>query len=159
MNLLTTRFDPFDELTTLRNRMDRLFNRFGYNEELDQPVLAGNWMPTTDIQETKDALILKAELPGVDEKDINVEIENNVLTINGERKQEAKTEEKGYERIERSFGKFYRAFTLPTNVDATKILAQYQNGVLNITLPKREEAKPKKVHIEIKRALTSPKAA
>ena len=159
MNLLTTRFDPFDELTTLRNRMERLFNRYGYNEELDQPVLAGNWMPTTDIQETKDALLVKAELPGMEEKDINVEIENNTLTISGERKQEFKTEEKGFERIERSYGKFFRAFTLPPNVDPAKIAAHYTNGVLNVTLPKKEEAKPKKVHVEVKKALTTPKAA
>lgn len=153
MNLLTTthRHDPFQELTTLRNRMDRLFNRFP--EEWEEPVLSGNWMPLTDIQETKDALMVKAELPGIEEKDINLEIEDNTLTISGERKLETKSEEKGFERIERAYGKFFRAFTLPPNVDTAKIVANYNNGVLAVTIPKKEEAKPKKIHLDIKKAI------
>lgn len=160
MNLLTTRFDkfePFEELTTLRNRLDRLFNRFG--ENFEEPIYSGNWMPTTDIFETKDNLIIKAEIPGMEMKDINVEIENNVLTIRGERKFEEKTEEKGFQRFERAYGKFVRTFTLPPGVNPEKILATYNNGILELELPKKEEAKPKKVHVDVKKALTAAKAA
>ena len=157
MALLTTRFDPFQELNTLRTRMDRLFNRFG--EEWEEPVMTGNWVPATDIHETRDALVLKAELPGMDEKDITVEIENNTLTISGERKLEIKVEEKDFRRIERSYGRFLRAFTLPPNVDSAKISATYVNGILQLVIPKKDEAKPKKIHLEVKKALGSPKAA
>jgi len=164
MNLLTTRFDkfePFEELTTLRNRLDRLFYRFDrrFGENFDEPIYSGNWMPTTDIFETKDNLIIKAELPGMEMKDINVEIENNVLTIQGERKFEEKTEEKGFQRFERAYGKFVRTFTLPPGVNPDKIVATYNNGILELDLPKKEEAKPKNVHVDVKKALTTAKAA
>jgi HSP20 family protein len=151
---LMTRFqtwDPFDELTTLRDRMDRLFARVG--EDVEQPILTGNWMPVTDVFETREALILKVELPGMTEKDIDIEFENNVLTITGERKFEEKTEEKGYQRFERKYGKFVRAFTLPPNVAPDKILANYANGILEINIPKKEESKPKKVKLEVRKAL------
>ena len=160
MNLLTPRFDkfePFEELTTLRNRLDRLFNRFG--DTFEEPIYSGNWMPTTDIFETKDNLVIKAEIPGMEMKDLNVEIENNILTIQGERKFEEKTEEKGFQRFERAYGKFVRNFTLPPGVNTEKINATYLNGVLEIELPKKEEAKPKKVHVDVKKVLTTAKAA
>lgn len=145
------KWDPFDELNTLRNRMDRLFAKFG--DEFDQPLVAGNWMPTTDVYETKDALVLKTELPGIEEKEIDIELENNVLTITGERKKEEKIEEKAYQRFERRYGNFVRAFTLPPNVNADMITAAFDKGVLEIQIPKKEEAKPKKVKLEIRKAL------
>jgi HSP20 family protein len=150
---MLTRWDPMDELSTLRNRMDRLFTRI--NEDVEQPMMGANWAPTTDVYETKDALVLKTEVPGLTEKDIDIEIENNVLTISGERKFEEKTEEKGYQRFERKYGKFMRSFTLPTNVAADKIHANYYNGVLEVDIPKTEEAKPKKIRLDVKKGIPS----
>jgi HSP20 family protein len=150
MSLLTKfeRFDPFDEMTTLRNRMDRLWNRF----TTEEPVLA-NWAPVSDVFETKDAIVIKAELPGIDEKEIDVEIENGVLMIQGERKAEKEIEEKGYRRVERTFGSFFRSFALPPYVDAEKITAIFNNGILEVRLPKTEAAKPRTVKVAVKKQL------
>ena len=145
------KWDPFEELNTLRNRMDRVFAKFG--DELDQPIMAGNWMPTTDVYETKDALVLKTELPGIEEKDIDIELQSNVLTITGERKKEEKIDEKSYQRFERRYGNFVRSFTLPPNVNLEKITAAFDKGLLEIQIPKKEEAMPKKVKLAIRKAL------
>lgn len=151
MNFLT-RWDPFDELTVLRNRMDRLLNKIS---DEDVPVMTATqtWAPTTDIIETKDTLIIRCELPGLDEKNINVEIENNVLTIAGERKTEETTKEKNFHRVERAYGKFIRSFTLPPNFATENVKATFTNGLLELTLPKKEEAKPKKIQLEIRKQL------
>ena len=155
MTMLTRRetWDPFDELSLLRNRMDRLFGRVLSEEE--EPMLANRWMPAADIIETRDALVFKTELPGFDEKDINVEVENNILKISGERKLEETTKEKTYQRVERTYGKFLRTFTLPINVNVDKIVATFNNGLLELTVPKREEAKPKKIAFEVKKKLAA----
>jgi HSP20 family protein len=151
MSFLTRfeRWDPFDELNLLRNRMDRLWSRMTE----DEPVLAADWAPTSDIIEGKDEITIKAELPGIEEKDIDVEIENNVLTIRGERKAEKKEEEKGYRRIERSYGSFLRTFTMPATVEAEKIKADFTNGVLTVHLPKKASAKPQTIKVEVKKQL------
>jgi len=149
MNLLTRRetFDPIDELTVLRSRLDRLFGRFF---EEDEPMAMTNrWMPAVDVIETRDALIFRTELPGFEEKDVNLEIENNVLKISGERKLEETTKEKTYQRVERAYGKFFRTFTLPPNVNLDKVVATFNNGLLELTVPKKEEAKPRKIALEI----------
>lgn len=153
MSLLTKfeRWDPFEELGTLRNRMDRLFTRMNAQEEAP---LTG-WAPLADIFETKDAILVKMELPGIDEKFIKVEIENGVLTITGEREIENETEDLGYRRIERSYGKFFRAFNLPTNVDPEKILAKFDKGLLEVHIPKKESAKPRAIKVELKKQLAS----
>jgi HSP20 family protein len=143
------RWDPTDELTTLRNSMDRLWSRMTAENE---PALA-NWSPTSDVVETKDEIMIKAELPGLDEKDVNIEIENGVLTIKGERKAEQETDEKGYRRIERAYGSFLRAFTLPTNIEAEKISATFTNGLLEVHMPKMEGAKPRTIKVEVKKQL------
>jgi len=143
-------FDPLDELTTLRNRFDRLMTR-----GLDTELLPTQWAPPADILETKDAIVIKAEIPGMNEKDIKVEIENNVLTLEGERKFEKETTEKDYRRIERSYGKFLRYFTLPTNVAADKINATYTNGLLEVFIPKKEEAKPRTINVDVKKKLSA----
>ncbi len=155
MNDLTryTRVDPFDELMPIRNRLDRLFARLVDKEE--EPMIAGKWTPVADILETKDAYIIRAELPGIEEKDINIEIENGILTLKGERKVESKTEEKDFRRIERMYGTFFRSFTLPQNVNADKITAALVSGVIEVVVPKKEEAKPKKITLEIKKKLAS----
>jgi HSP20 family protein len=144
------RWDPFEELTTLRTRMDRLWSRMADEE----PVLA-NWSPTADIIETRDEILLKAELPGIDEKDIDIQIENGLLTIKGERKAEKETDEKGYHRIERSYGTFLRTFTLPPNVGAEKITANFANGLLEVHMPKKEGAKPRTIKVEVKKQLAT----
>lgn len=151
MTLLTRfeRWDPFEELTTLRNRMDRLWSRF--NAEGDTAL--ADWSPTSDVVETKDEIVIKAELPGLEEKDVDVEIEAGMLTIKGERQAEKETEEKGFRRMERSYGTFLRAFTLPTNVAPERITASFANGLLEVHLPKKEEAKPRSIKVEVKKAL------
>ena len=142
------RWDPFEEMNTLRNRMDRLWSRMAEEE----PVLA-SWTPTSDIVETKDDIVIKAELPGLEEKDVNIEIENGILSIKGERKAEKETEEKGYRRVERSYGSFLRTFTLPPNVEAEKISASFTNGLLEVHMPKKEGAKPRTIKVEVKKQL------
>ncbi len=145
------RYDPFDEIVPRLNRMDRLFNRLF--ETTEEPMLTAKWAPVADVLETKDAYIVRAELPGFEEKDINIEIENNVLTLKGERKFEKKTEEKDFRRIERNYGEFMRTFTLPPNVLTEKITAAYANGIIEVIVPKKEEAKPKKITLEVKKKL------
>jgi len=153
MTLLTRfeRFDPFADLTTLRNQLDRLMARL--NPEFQEEVLTTEWAPTADVVETADDIIIRVELPGMTEKDIKVEMENGVLTIRGERKLEREKTEKGYRHIERSYGKFVRTFTLPLNVDFNKITAAYNNGLLELFIPKKEEAKPRAIHVEVKKKL------
>ena len=145
----TDKWDPFEEMMTLRGRFNRLLNRFG--EEQDEPMLTAKWTPTADIYETNDAIVVKAEIPGVTEKDISVELENGVLTLQGERQFEQKDEDRGYHRIERAYGKFIRSFTLPQHVDPNRIKAVYNAGILEVTVPKKEEAKAKKITLEVKK--------
>lgn len=153
MSFLTRfdRFDPFEELGTLRDRMDRIISRL--TNENEGELFNAKWAPTSDVVETKDAIIVKAELPGLNDKDIHVEIENNTLTLRGERKMEKETEEKGYRRIERSYGTFSRSFTLPANVDPTKIGAVFNNGLLEVSIPKKEAAKPRAINVEVNKKL------
>ncbi len=141
---------PIEEITTLRNRMDRLMSRFG--TEPNEELVTSQWVPTADIVDTKNAIVVKAELPGLTEKDIFVEIENGLLTIRGERKFEKETN-KDYLRTERAYGTFLRTFTLPSNVIPEKIAASYVNGVLEVEIPKKEEAKPRMIAVDVKKKL------
>ncbi|MGZ8811663.1 MAG: Hsp20/alpha crystallin family protein [Thermoanaerobaculia bacterium] len=151
----TEKFDPFfEEFNTLRNRLDRAMNRFvPFNTEETEPYLTARWTPVADIYETKDNLLVNVEIPGMTEKDIDITLENNVLTIQGERRIEEEKEEKGYYRMERAYGKFLRAFTLPPNVLTDNVVATYNNGLLALTIPKKEEAKPKHIKLEIRKTL------
>ncbi|MBV8545307.1 MAG: Hsp20/alpha crystallin family protein [Acidobacteria bacterium] len=153
MKLMTgfERWDPFEELSLLRNRMDRLWSRLTADGE---PALA-NWSPTCDVVETKDDIVIKAELPGIDEKDVDVELESGVLTIKGERNAEKETEENDYRRVERSYGSFLRSFTLPPNIEAEKISATFAKGLLEVRLPKKEGAKPRQIKVDVKKQLAS----
>ena len=153
MTLLTRfeRWDPFDELTTLRTRLDRLWSRM----TADEGTALADWSPTSDVLETKDEIVIKAELPGIDEKNVDVEIESGVLTIKGERKAEKETEEKGYRRVERAYGSFLRSFALPADVEAEKISAGFANGLLEVHLPKKEGAKPRTIKVEVKKQLAT----
>jgi len=142
-----TRWDPFRHLTTWQDQMNRIFDtalRFRPEEEA-----LTTWAPSVDIYETENELVIKADLPEVSEKDIDVRIENNMLTIRGERKFEQKVKEENYLRIERSFGSFSRSFSLPATVNAEAIKAEYKNGVLTVAVPKKAEAKPKQVKVNV----------
>ena len=110
-------------------------------------MVASTWTPSVDIYENENELVLSAEAPGIEDKDIEIKIENNTLSIQGERKIEKETKEENYHRIERSYGSFYRSFTLPTNVNQDNIKAEYDNGVLRISMPKKPELQPKKVKV------------
>lgn len=143
------RWDPFEELTTLRNRMDRLWSRMTAEPE----TALADWSPTSDVVESKDEIVIKAELPGVDEKNVDIQVESGVLTIKGERNAEKETEEKGFRRIERSYGSFLRSFTLPPTVEPEKVSATFTNGLLEVHLPKKEGAKPRSIKVEVKKQL------
>jgi HSP20 family protein len=145
-----TRFDPFRDLAVLQDRMNRLFNdSFQGRGQQDDLMNRGTWTPAVDIYEVEGALVLKAELPDLRREDIDVNVENNTLTIRGERKLGSEVKQESFHRIERAYGTFVRQFTLPPTVDAVKIAAEYKNGVLTVTLPVREEAKPRSVKVEV----------
>jgi len=134
----------FDPLANLRVFEDA-FSRY-----LSEPATNRPWSPAVDIYETDNELVLKADLPEVELKDIDVRVENQTLTIAGERKFEQKNESKGFHRIERSYGTFVRSFAVPNMFDTEHINAEYQNGVLRVTLPKKEAAKPRQIKVEVK---------
>ena len=145
-----TRFDPFRDLAVLQDRMNRLFNDSYGSRDRDEALLnRGTWTPAVDIYEIDGALVLKAELPDVNREDVEVNVENNTLTLRGERKVDQTIKQESFHRIERLYGSFVRQFSLPATVDATKIAAEYKNGVLTVTLPVREDAKPRSVKINV----------
>jgi HSP20 family protein len=119
------------------------------NRLLSEPAATRPWAPSVDIFETDNELVLKADIPGVDQKDIDIRIENGTLSIKGERKFEKEENNKGFHRMERSYGSFVRYFTLPETVDTEHVKAEYNNGVLNLTLPKKEIAKPKAIKVQV----------
>jgi HSP20 family protein len=136
---------------TLQQRLNRLFEEtFGPLAFLEEPVSMAAWTPSCDIYETENEIVVKAEIPGVKKEDVKLSIQDNVLTISGERKFEQETKKENYLRVERGYGSFTRSFTLPPSVDAKKIIAEFKDGLLEVKLPKLEEAKPKEVEIKIK---------
>lgn len=147
MNKNLTRWEPFKDLVSLRSDFDRLFESFfGMT-----PVVQDNfWAPVVDVAENNGNIEVKAELPGMKKEDIKVTVKDNVLSLSGERKQEKETKEKTYHRIERYYGSFCRNIQLPESVEADKVKATYENGVLSIVLPKPESAKPKKIDVDVK---------
>jgi HSP20 family protein len=146
MNTIT-RWDPFHGLNSLQEQVIRLFES-NLPARTDNSALTA-WAPAVDIYETENELVLKADLPAVEEKDLDVRIENNMLTIRGERKFEQNVNEDNYLRVERTYGSFSRSFSLPNTVNTEAIKAEYKNGVLSIELPKRAESKPKQVKISV----------
>ena len=140
-------WDPFREMEALLDRYGRT-SRKSLAKSDDKTFEVGDWMPQVDISETKEAFIVKAELPGVEKEDVNVNFENSILTIRGEKKVE--TEDKKRHRVECAYGTFIRSFTLPQTIKADKIEAVYKNGILNLTIPKADEAKPKQIEVKIK---------
>jgi HSP20 family protein len=145
-----TRFYPYRELNTLQDRVNRLFHEsFRGSEGSDESLATSSFAPAVDVYEDEHNTTLKIEVPGIDEKDIDVRIENNVLTVHGERKFEKEEKEENYRRIERQYGSFTRTFTLPTTVDTESVTANYDKGVLKIQLAKKAEAKPKQIKVNV----------
>ena len=145
--MAVVRWDPFRDLGLLQDRMNRLFDDAGRGWRAEEPAATTSWSPSVDIFETEGEIVVKAELPGMDRKDIALHLENNVLSLRGERRFVKETKEENYHRIERSYGNFSRSFSIPATVDEEKIRADYKDGVLKIILPKKEQAKPKQIKI------------
>ncbi len=143
------KWDPFKEMLRMEERMNRLFGDNFLRPTLGEREVTGEWLPPVDIYEDAEGVEIKAELPEMDMKDIDVKIEDNTLRIRGERKLEREDKKDNYHRIERYYGSFSRSFTLPSTVDQEKVKAAYDRGVLRITLPKKEETKPRKIKIEV----------
>lgn len=148
-NSTLTRWDPFSELLDMRREMDRLFGGFLAGTPAATTPNGGLWAPAVDIHETKDSFVVKAELPGMKLEDIQITIVENTLTLKGERRQENEVRSGGYTRVERAYGTFQRALALPSVVDSEKVKAKYKDGVLEIELPKKEEAKPKEIKVQV----------
>ena len=147
------RFEPFRGLSALQDQVNRIFNQTVGGKEYESALTA--WAPSVDIYETPNDLVVKADLPDVEEKDIDIRVENNLLTIRGERKFDKSISEDNYLRVERTYGTFSRSFSLPNTVNAEAIRAEYKNGVLTINLPKREESKPRQVKVNVMSATSS----
>jgi len=144
-----TRFaTPNNDIKTLQNQLNRLFEPFARFAVGDEDLVSGTWVPPVDVAETQESILVRAEVPGISQKDIQIEFENGLLTIRGERAIE-KTDAMTWHRVERTYGNFSRSFTLPRSVDPEKITANYRDGVLEISVPKREEAKPKQIRISV----------
>ena len=147
---LLTRWDPLRDLATMQNRINR-FVRESYSPEGPEEALTTttNFAPPVDIYEDEHNITLKMEVPGIDEKDIDVRIENTTLTVHGERKFEKEEKEENFRRVERQYGSFTRSFTLPSSVDPGQVSAHYDRGVLKISLAKKAEAKPKQIKVNV----------
>jgi HSP20 family protein len=141
------KWDPTHELLRLQDRLNRIF---GQVLDDDDQLISGQWTPACDIIETEDAVILRAEVPGVREEAIEVQVEGGILTLRGEKKFERESEGRSYHRIERAYGGFVRTFTLPRSIDAEGITAKCERGVLELVMPKRSETQPRSIRIEVK---------
>jgi len=141
-----TRWDPFREVVALQNRVNNLFREFN---EGDSPLTTASFVPAVDIYEDPKKVVLKLEVPGIEEKDLDIRVENNTLTVKGERKFDKEEKEENFHRIERRYGSFFRSFTLPSTVDSEHINANYVNGILKLELNKKPEAQPKQIKVNV----------
>ena len=149
---LLTRWEPFRDLATMQDRMNRMnrFFREAYSpEEPEEALTTTSFAPPVDIYEDEHNITLKLEVPGIEEKDIDVRVENTTLTVHGERKIEKEEKEENFRRVERQYGSFTRSFTLPSSVDSAQVTAHYDKGVLKIKLAKKAEAKPKQIKVNV----------
>jgi HSP20 family protein len=154
---LLTRWEPFRDLATMQdrmNRMNRLFRESYSPEEPEEALTTTSFAPPVDIYEDEHNITLKLEVPGIDEKDIDVRVENTTLTVHGERKIEKEEKEENFRRVERQYGSFTRSFTLPSSVDSAQVSADYDKGVLKIKLAKKAEAKPKQIKVNVRNEKT-----
>lgn len=141
-----SRWEPFRGISTLQEQVNRLFeNSFPGRQEGS----LASWAPAVDVHETENELVVTADIPGMNEKDLDVRVENNMLTISGERTTESNVKEDNYLRVERSYGSFSRSFSLPNTINPEAVAAEYKNGVLTVKLPKRAEAKPRQVKVNV----------
>jgi len=142
--------DPFRDLTSIQERMNQIFeDALARSRGRDEGLRTGMWTPAVDIYEKNDAVVVKAEIPGVEKDQISVEVKDGILTLRGERKFERDVKEESYHRIERSYGTFLRSFSLPVSVNQEKVKATFRDGVLEVELPKKELAKPKQIKVDI----------
>ncbi|MEW6719225.1 MAG: Hsp20/alpha crystallin family protein [Thermodesulfobacteriota bacterium] len=143
-------WDPMKELSAMQNRMNRIFGEtFGPSMTQAEPPLAGTWSPSVDIYETDQEIVLKVELPGVPKEQVHVEVDDGTLHLKGERKIEKEVKEENYHRVERVYGPFHRSFSLPDTVDPEKVRAELKDGVLELRLGKREQAKPRQIQVGV----------
>ena len=147
-----TRWDPFREVVALQNRMNSLFGNLA---ESEGPLTTASFVPAVDVYEDSEKVVLKLEVPGIEEKDMDVRVENHTLTVKGERKFEKEEKEENFHRIERRYGSFYRAFTLPSTVDTENVDAKYEAGVLKLELKKKPEAQPKQIKVNVGKPLAA----
>ncbi len=143
-----TRWDPFREFSTLQGRLNHLFQQ-SFADGREESLTTSTFAPPVDVYEDEHNVTLKIEVPGIEEKDLDIRVENNTLTVHGERKFEKEEKEENYRRVERQYGSFTRNFTLPTTVDSENIAANYDKGVLKITVAKKAEAKPKQIKVNV----------
>lgn len=147
-----TRWDPYREVQALQNRFNSLFGNFNEGEG---PLTTASFVPPVDVYEDEKKVVLKLEVPGMEEKDLDVSVENNTLTVKGERKLEKEEKEENFHRIERRYGSFFRAFTLPNTVDTEHVKADYRAGVLKLELAKKPEAQPKQIKVNVEKKLAA----
>ena len=150
-----TRFQPLSDFVSLQREMSRLFQDFGRGSE--ELLTSGTFVPAADIYEDEHNITIKLEVPGIEEKDLDIRLENNTLTVRGERNFEKEEKEENFHRVERRYGSFARSFTLPNSVDSDNAQASYENGILKIKLAKREEAKPKQIKVGVVKTLEAGK--
>lgn len=144
------RFDPFRELTAIQDRVNRIFGEAGVRNGADDLFARGEWVPAVDIFDDDDrGIVIRAELPGLTRDEVHVRIENNTLTLSGERKREETVKNDRYHRMERTYGTFSRSFALPSTAAADKVTAEFRNGVLEVLVPMREEAKPRQIDVKV----------
>jgi HSP20 family protein len=143
------KYNPFRDLRSMQDQMNRLLD-MAWNRESGEELREGLWQPMVDIYEDETSVIIKAEVPGIDQNDIEVRIEDNTLTLRGERKHDQTVQKENYHRVERYYGSFQRSFSLPHTIDQGNVRATCDKGVLTVTLPKREETKPKQIKVEVK---------
>jgi len=157
MRAAINRFEPYSGASTLQDQVNRLLNQ-AFGNSTDEASIT-TWAPAVDIYETEHELVVKADLPDVRPEDLDIRVENNILTIRGDRKFEEKVDEKNYLRVERTYGSFSRSFSLANTVNSEAIKADYKNGVLTLTIPKREEAKPKQIKVNVETPAVAAAAA
>ncbi len=143
------RYNPFRELRTMQEQMNRLLD-LAWNKEAGEELAEGIWQPPVDIYEDEDSVVIKAEVPDIDQKDIEVRIEDNTLTLRGERKLDQSVRKENYHRVERYYGPFQRSFSIPPTIDQEMVKASSDRGVLTVILPKKKEKKPKQITVEVK---------
>jgi HSP20 family protein len=148
--MAVVKWDPLRDLLSIQDRMNRLFEQTLSRSRTEGGISASTWAPAVDIYETPETIVMKADLPGLTREDIEIEIHDNTLTIKGERRFAKDVQQENYLRVERAYGPFERSFTLPTGVRQEEIRASFRDGVLELLLPKAEEAKPKKIAIDVR---------